>query len=60
MRLTNGLHTTKVRRIRTERTKWNEQVYAHTYDALAWIPGDDAMWRAHTEAVFAERERLTR
>ncbi len=34
------------------------------YLALAWQPGTeaDAMWRAHTEATFAEqwRERLTR
>ena len=65
MRLLEGLHITKARRVRREVTKHgNEQVYAHTFSVLAWRPNTDAdaMWAAHTEATFAERfgERLTR
>ncbi len=74
MQLLDGLHAIRLRRLRADQgiqdiisMRTDEgaySVYAHTYDALAWQPGTeaDAMWRAHTEAVFGEqwRERLTR
>ncbi|KKN56396.1 hypothetical protein LCGC14_0573070 [marine sediment metagenome] len=65
MLILEGLHMTKARRVRREVTKHgNEQVYAHTFDALAWRPGSeaDAMWWEHSVAVFGEkfREELTR
>ncbi len=65
MRLLEGLHITKARRVRREVTKHgNEQVYAHTFSMLAWRPNTeaDAMWWEHSMATFGEQwqERLTR
>ncbi len=34
--------------------KW-KQVSKHKY--LAWVPGSDVMWKAHTEELVRERFR---
>ena len=66
MRLIEGLHTTRIRRLQGLRGNGLSQTYlfAETADALVWVPGSEGyeMWAAHTEAVLHQMhmERLSR
>lgn len=62
MNLLDGLSLVLVGRVYRDKDYF--RVRRTVYTALAWVPGSDgdAMWWAHTEAVFRQRyaERLTR
>ena len=66
MRLTEGLHATRIRRLKGLRGNGLSQtsLFAETVDALAWVPGSEGyeMWAAHTEALVAQSfiEKLSR
>ena len=66
MRLIEGLHATRIRRLKGLRGNGLSQtsLFAETVDALAWVPGSEGyeMWAAHTEALLHQMhmERLSR
>ena len=66
MRLIDGLHATRIRRLKGLRGNGLSQtsLFAETVDALAWVPGSEGyeMWAAHTEALLHQMhmERLSR
>lgn len=73
MRLIEGLHVTRIRRLKWEMRRRDgrataDRFYtsAKTVNALVWILGldemADEMWAAHTEAMLRQKdmEKLTR
>ena len=71
MRLTEGLHVTRIRRLKGLMWRGSGRdksiktgLFTETADALTWTPGSEGyeMWAAHTEALLRQRymEKLSR